>query len=449
MVGPDYSGIAVEAPNMFTEARQTFRDEVAQPARLAAWWRSFEDPALDSLIDRAIAGNLDLQIAEARIREARAARGIVAAEWFPTVDAEGGYLRSRRSENTAAGEQGGGGTTSLWEAGFDASWELDIFGRTGRGVQAADAEIEAAEDSRRDVLVVLLAEVARNYVELRGFQRRIDLAERNAQLQRDTLSLTESRFRGGLTSELDVASASAQWATTQSAIPLLRSGATAAATRIGVLLGVTPESLLRELEQPGPIPTGPSAIDPGTPEAMIFRRPDLRAAERRVAAQSARVGVATADLYPRVFLLGFAGVAAEDFTDLFNASSSVLSFGPSISWRVFDGGRIKSNIEVQDARLEQARLEYRKAVLAALEEVEVALAQHRDDQEAAARLAEAVVANQRRVQLSLTRYERGIGDFLDVIEAQRSLTLSEDELARRRQEVARDLASLYKALGGM
>jgi NodT family efflux transporter outer membrane factor (OMF) lipoprotein len=449
MVGPDYYGISVDAPSEFIEARETYRAAVAEPARLAEWWRTFEDPALDDLVLRAIEDNLDLQLAEARVREARAARGIVASEWLPTVDAEGGFLRSRRSENTAADGPFGGGTSNLWEGGFDASWELDVFGRVGRGVQAADADIEAAEDARRDVLVTLLAEVVRNYVELRGFQRRIELAQRNATLQADTLRLTESRYRGGLTSELDVASAAAQLSTTEAAIPLLRSGSTAAAARLGVLLGVRPEELLAERWSSGSIPTGPAAIDPGAPEAMIFRRPDLRSAERRVAAQSARVGVATADLYPRISLIGFAGIAAEDFTDLFNASSSVLSFGPTISWRVFDGGRIKSDIEVQDARLEQARLDYRQAVLEALEEVEVALAQHRNDQEAGARLAESVRANQRRVELALTRYERGIGDFLDVIEAQRSLTLSEDELARRQQEIAKDVAALYKALGGV
>jgi len=449
MVGPDYFGLPVEAPSGFYEARETFRAAAAEPAQLADWWRSLGDPVLDDLVLRSIDGNLDLQIAESRVREARAARSFVAADWFPTVDAEGSVQRSRRSENTVEGGSFGGGTSNLWEGGFDASWELDVFGRTGRGVQAADADIESAEDTRRDVLVTLLAEVVRNYAELRGFQKRIELAIRNADLQRDTLQLTESRYRGGLTSELDVASAAAQLATTESAIPLLRSGSTAAAARLGVLLGVGPEVILAELSAPGAIPTGPPAIDPGSPEGMIFRRPDLRAAERRVAAQSARVGVVTADLYPRISLIGFAGVAAEDFTDLFNASSSVLSFGPRVSWRIFDGGRIKSNIAVQDARLEQARLAYRLAVLQALEEVEVALAQHRNDQEAGVRLAEAVTANQLRVELALTRYERGIGDFLDVIEAQRSLTLSEDELARRQQEIARDVAALYKALGGL
>ena len=449
MVGPDYLSTPVEVPSEFAEAKATFRAAAAQPAQLEAWWRSFGDPELDALIERAIAGNLDLRVAESRVREARAARGIVASDWYPTVDAEGDFFRSRRSENTAEGQFIDPGPNNLWEAGFDASWEIDVFGRTARGVEAADADIQAAEDARRDVLVSLLAEVVRNYAELRGFQKRVDLARRNAELQRDTLGLTESRFRGGLTSELDVASAAAQLATTESAIPLLEQGQVGAINRLGVLLGRPPEEVIGELSVAGPIPVGPQAIDPGSPETMVFRRPDLRQAEREVAAQSARVGVATADLYPRIFVLGFAGVAAEDFTDMFNASSAVLSFGPSISWRVFDGGRIRSNIEVQDERLEQARLTYRQAVLLALEEVEVALAQLRNDQEAGARLATAVEFNQRRVQLAISRYEKGIGDFLDVLEAQRSLTTSEDELARRQQEIAKDVAALYKALGGV
>lgn len=448
-VGPEYAVGTTELPSSFAEGHETYGGLPASALSLVDWWTALNDPALDALVARAALSNLEIQVAMARVREARAARGEVAAEALPEVDAAGSFSRDRRSENAVQGPfQSDVGPDNLFQAGFDASWELDLFGRVRRGIEAADAEVEGAEEDERDALVSVIAEVVRNYAELRGFQRRLELAVENAALQKDTLGLTRSRFNAGLTSELDVAAAEAQLATTEALIPPLRQGITAATHRLGVLTGRTPEALRAELGQPGPIPVGPTAVDPGLPADLIERRPDLRAAERRVAAASARIGVATADLYPRIQLVGSLGLAAEDFSNLFEGASRTYSFGPNITWAVFSGGRIQSNIDVRTAQFDQERLRYEEAILVALEEVENALAAHRNQQEQSARLVEAVGANRRRVELAQERYERGIGDFLSVIDAQRQRTFVEDQLATSQQATATGYVALYKALGG-
>jgi NodT family efflux transporter outer membrane factor (OMF) lipoprotein len=444
-VGPDFEVPASELPASFVEAPPD-----GTVSDIAVWWRSLNDPVLASLIERAIAANLDVQTAAARVREARAARQVVAADDQPQVDAFGDYRHSRASQNTDQfrEEFDPDPESDLFDAGFDASWELDLFGRVRRGVEAAEADINAAEESLRNTLVAVTAEVGRNYAELRGFQARQLLAQKNADIQRDSVNLTDARFRGGLSSEVDVAGARAQLATTEAAIPTFRRGVIGAMNRIGVLLGVSPETLRSELEPVAPIPTGPSAIDPGTPEELLARRPDIRSNERLLAAASARVGVATADLYPRVFVLGSVGVAASDFSNLFEGASAMYSIGPSVTWAVFDGGRIRGRIAVQDAQLDQAQLAYRQSILAALEDVENSLAAHRLEQERVRTLQAGREASERRVTLTVHRYERGIGDFLGVLDAQRQLTLIEDELARAQQDVTAGLIAVYKSLGG-
>ncbi|MFO0875520.1 MAG: efflux transporter outer membrane subunit [Phycisphaerales bacterium] len=448
-VGPDYATPIVDMPGGFAEARKTFADAPPQAAQLVGWWQTFGDATLEDLVVRAIGSNLDLRIAQQRVFEARGLRRVVAADFYPQISALGSFDRSRQSENVVESPGFDPGPSNVWDGSFDANWELDVFGRTQRAVEAASADIKAAEALQRDTLVTLVAEVARNYAELRGFQRRLELAAQNAAQQRDSVALTDSRYRAGLTSELDVAGARAQLSATEAALPLFRQGIAAASHRLGVLVGEPPEALVDELAVPAPIPVGPSNIDPGPPEELLQRRPDLRRAQELAAAACARIGVATSELYPRFFLLGSVGLAAQDFSDVFESASRTYSFGPSITWKVFDGGRIRGNIAVEDARFEQAQLAYRRTVLTALEEVENALAAHRHDQESERLLADAVESNQLRVALATDRYERGIGDFLSVLDAQRALTIAEDDLARTRQDVAIDLISLYKALGGV
>lgn len=411
------------------------------------------DPLLDSLVDRAVASNLDLKIAASRIREARAQRGVVAAAELPSLGSGGSYTRSRSSENSA-GQQGGAANSQgssgsdLFQAGFDASWELDVFGGVRRSVEAADADVDAAEEARRDVLVSLLGELARNYVDARTFQRRIALADRNIALQQETLDVTVSRFEAGLTSELDVAQARAQLQTRRSQVPPLRVGFAQSLHRLGVLLGREPGWLVAEFERVGPIPVVPPEVPVGVPSDVLRRRPDVRRAERRMASASARVGVATADLFPKFSLTGAFGVQSQRVGDLFDLESRFWSIGPSVRWPLFEGGRIRANIEASGAREEQALLEYSKAVLTSLEEAENALTGYSQEQARRGFLVESVAANRRASELADQLYRAGLKDFLNVLESQRQLYESEDQLAQSDRGVTVGLVTLYKALGG-
>lgn len=467
-VGPNYKRPAVAVPASFAAESSTTQPSVD----LARWWTTFNDPALDALIDRAVASNLDLRLATARLREARALRGVAGADLFPDVNVSGSYTRSRASENAfdfdgAGGGTGGGGNggganpgfgnfavpgeeRDLYQAGFDANWEVDVFGRVRRSVEAANADIGAAVEGRRDALVTLLAEVARNYVEVRGFQRRIDIARANLKTQQDTLELTGARFKAQLISELDVTRADAQVATTAAQIPALEAQRNQAAHRLAVLLGQEPGALLNELfsaAQPT-IPSGPPEVPVGLPSDLLRRRPDVRRAERELAAATARIGVATADLFPRFSLTGSLGLQSEEFNDLASLDSRFFSIGPSVSWPVFDAGRIRSNIRVQDARQEQALVRYEQSVLTALEDVENALVGYGKERQRRTSLQRAVDANRRSVEMATQLYDRGLTDFLDVLEAQRALFASEDALVQSDRTISTNLVALYKALGG-
>lgn len=457
-VGPQYSPPKTEMPGQW--AGQDQGGITAQPVEVVAWWQLMHDPALESLIQRAVQSNYDLRLAQARVREARAQRGVVAADRYPNVDVNGSYSHTRDSANTAFGGVGGAGGTGsggtafrdrefdLYQTGFDASWELDFFGRVRRSVEAAEADIEAANENRRNTLVTLLAEVARNYVDLRGSQRRLAIALNNIESQRQTLELSQARFKAGLVSELDVAEARAQLATTHSQVPLLESSVHQTIHALGLLLGQTPESLLSELSEPVAIPIAPPQLPVGLPSDLLRRRPDVRSAERQLAAATARIGVATADLFPRFSLTGSLGLAAEDFSNLFSASSRTYSIGPSVTWPIFDAGRIRGNIAVQNARQEQALDRYEQSVLQSLTDVENSLVAFWKEQTRRQALSEAVDANRRAVELANELYSRGLGDFLRVLESQRSLYLSEDQLVQSDRDLAANYIAVYKALGG-
>lgn len=455
-VGPDYTPPVPPTPGSFRSiaAGQAGPSRVvAANADLVRWWSSLGDPALDSLVERAIGSNLDVKVAASRIREARAQRGVVASAEVPSVNSSGSYSRSRASEN-ASGPQGGSAATQgstgsdLFQAGFDASWELDVFGGVRRSVQAADADVGAAEESRRDVLVSLLAELARNYVETRAFQRRISLAEGSIALQQETLVLTLARFNAGLTSELDVAQARAQLETRRSQVPPLRVGLAQSVHRLSVLLAQEPGALLAELASIAPIPSAPPEVPVGVPSELLRRRPDVRRAERQMAAASARVGVATAELFPKFSLTGAFGLQSQQFGGLFDANSRFWSIGPSVRWPVFEGGRIRASIEATTAREEQAFLAYSRAVLASLEETENALTGYQQEQARRGFLVESVAASRRAYELADQLYKGGLKDFLNVLESQRQLYEAEDQLAQSDRGVTANLIALYKALGG-
>jgi multidrug efflux system outer membrane protein len=449
MVGPDYAPPALDMPSHWSEAPgQT--DPSPGPSR---WWETFRDPHLDSLVDRAVAANLDVQLAEARVREARANRTIAAAPLFPWIDSSATYSRSQQSvnafENRQFADVGGlARPQSLYQAGFDASWEIDVFGGTRRGMEAAAAELDAQLLERGNVLLTLIAEVARNYVELRGAQRQLDVARQNLALQKDTLDLTRARFQGGLASDLDVSRQEAQVETTAAEIPLVERNYKAAVHRLSVLLAEPPGALADELAATRPIPEAPPALPPGLPSDLLRQRPDVGRAERQLAAATARIGVATADLFPKFSITGAASLESISASDWFTGASKAWSFGPTISWPIFRGGQIVATIEVRNAQEEQALLFYRQTILTALEDVENAIVAYTRERERRASLEQAVAANQRAVDTATQLYTRGLTDFLDVLDAQGNLLRSQTALTLSDTSVSSSLIALHKALGG-
>lgn len=424
---------------------------VISAANLSEWWETFNDPILNSLVSRAIKANPDLRRAQARVREARAQRGVVNADLYPTVNTTGAYTRSRVSKNngdTSQSTSSAGHEQDLFQAGFDASWEIDVFGGVRRDIEAADADLAAAVEDRRQVAVSLLAEVARNYVELRCAQRQIAIAHANLDAQKGTLDLTRTRLQAGMVSDLDVARAEAQVQTTASQIPTLESSTRQSIHSLSILLGQEPTSLAPELVDPQPIPKLPPQVPIGLPSDLLRRRPDVRRAERQLAAATARIGVATADLFPHFSLTGSLGLESSKLKSLPDYDSRYWSIGPSVSWPILDFGRVRNNVAVQNAREEQAVALYEQVVLTSLREVEDALVLFGREQSRRKSLAAAVAANQRAVNLATQLYEQGRADFLTVLDAQRNLFASQDALVLSDRTVSVNLVSLYKALGG-
>jgi NodT family efflux transporter outer membrane factor (OMF) lipoprotein len=456
-VGPNYQKPDLNVRAAWNEAQQSGID--TRSAELIRWWTAFNDPLLNSLVERAVRSNLDLRQAEARIREARASRAVTASGEWPTLDVSGSYSRSRSSSNAFSfSSQGIGGASqfigsatepqNFFKTGFDASWEIDVFGGVRRSVEAADAMVEASVEDRRNVLVTLLGDVAKNYIDLRGFQRRIDVARANLKAQQDTVDLTRVRFQAGLASDLDVAQAEGQLNTTAAQIPPLESSLKQAAYQLDVLLGLQAGALWDELSKETAIPNLPPEVLVGLPSELLRRRPDIRSAERQLAAATAQVGAATADLFPKFSLTGTAGLQSISASDWFTGHSRAWSIGPTISWPVFDAGRIRANIEVRNAQQEQALAQYEKTILTALGDVETSLVNYSREQARYRSLIEAVAANRRAVEMSNELYVKGLVDFLNVLENQRSLYASENDLAQSQATMASNLVALYKALGG-
>ena len=425
----------------------------AQAADVARWWSNFNDPTLDSLVARAIQSNLDLKQAEARLLQARAQRGVVAAGLWPQGNVTGSYRRqgsdSKNVQTTSGGVvRSSGGSHDLFQGGFDASWELDVFGGLRRDVEAANADIRAAVEDRRDVLVTLTSEVALNYIDLRGLQRQIFIAQENLKAQAYSANLTHQRQRGGFVSGLDAANADAQVATTRSQIPILQQQARQTIYNIALLLGLEPAALVGELESTSAIPPTPAAVPIGLPSELLRRRPDIRRAEERLHAATARIGVATADLFPRFTLTGSLNSSGNQARDVPNWNNAFWSIGPGVSWPIFSAGSIRSRIGVSNAVQEQAAITYEQAILIALRDVESALVAYAQEQQHHAALLEAEAANRKALQLSQTLYTQGQTGFLDVLTAERSLYSSQDALAQSERTMATNLVALYKALGG-
>lgn len=446
-VGPNYKRPDLPTPTAWNEAHQSGIETAS--ADLTRWWTEFDDPLLNSLVDRAVRSNLDLRVAQARIREARANRAVVEAGAWPAVGTSGSYTRVRSSENALALTPPGGTLDqNIYEAGFDASWEIDVFGGVRRSVEAADASVEASVEDLRDTLVTLLGDVARNYVDVRGFQRLLSVARTNLKAQQDTLELTQVRFQAGLASDLDVAQAEAQVNSTAALIPVLESSLKRAVYGLDLLLGLQPGMLADELLSDGAIPRLPSKVAVGLPSELLRRRPDIRRAERQLAAATAQIGAAMADLFPKFSLTGAVGLRSISASDWFTRGSRFWSVGPTISWPIFDAGKIRANIEIRNAQQEQALNQYEKTVLAAFGDVESSLVNYSQEQARYGSLVNAVAANRRALEMANELYIRGLNSFLNVLDAQRSLYLTESELAQSEATMASNLVALYKALGG-
>jgi len=501
VTGPDYKKPDVPVPGKWSEALEG--GEKDGSPNLVQWWSAFSDATLESLVTRATQSNLDLRIAESRVREARASLQMTQADLWPQLNTAGSYQRTQSkklpSASGAAGKPGvsatlsqqgvavtalpalgpsvtfmpdlsGGGNSrltvasragasggtaerqgDLFQAGFDASWELDVFGGARRANEAAKADVEAAEENHRSVLITVVAEIARNYFELREAQNRLEIARRNIGILGDSLDLVRSRFEAGLTNELDVKTAEAQLAATRSSVPTMEFAVKQSIHRLGVLLGREPGILQDELSGRGIIPRLPSAppeVLVGLPSELLRRRPDVRYAERLLAGATARIGVATADLFPKFSLTGSFGGSNDTFDGLQLGANHIWSFGPAIRWPIFDAGRIRANIGVHNARQEQALLGYEKAVITSLEDVENALVLYAKEQNRLSDLATAVEASRKALDIANDLYAQGLVNFLNVLDVERSLFAAEDQLVQCKGSVLVDLVSLYKALGG-
>jgi NodT family efflux transporter outer membrane factor (OMF) lipoprotein len=446
-VGPDYHPPKTAPPAEWVSPPDS--GETNLPVADTLWWKSFHDPELDSLVVRAAESNLNLRAAVARVREARAAARMVSAGYGPTINADGSYARERYSANGFPPFPPGVPLDAdIYQAGFDAAWELDVFGGTRRASEAARAELAATEFGRRNLWITIAAEVARNYVAARAFQRRLVVAEANIKAQEEILALTRDRFAKGLTGGLDVEQADALLAGTRSQTPVFETGFRDSVYQLALLLGQPPGALLEELTNAAPIPAASPAVPVGLPSDLLRRRPDVQQAERELAAATARVGAAASDLYPKFSLTGDVGLQSISAGDWFSAGSRFWTAGPAVQWRIFDAGRIRSNIRVQNARVDQALAAYEQALLSAFTDVETALTAYAREQTRRQSLDHAAQANANAVVLVRDLYQHGLSDFLPVLESQRSLFQSQDAQIESARAVASDLIALYKALGG-
>lgn len=434
-VGPDYHKPRHEMPGSYSAATRASGLSDDPSVTLGNWWTVFEDQQLTALVRTAIVSNLDLRLALARVREARAQQGIARSELLPRLGSSGGYSRSRISRRTIVGDQlaqqGRPLENNLFDAGIDMNWELDVFGGTRRTVEASSARLDATVESGHAIMVTMLAEVGLTYVDLRGLQRQLAIAREKLRTRQAAATLAKDRFKSGLAAELDASRAAAEVAEARAQIPPLEEAGERAIHRLDVLLGKNPGELDSFLRDTAPIPSAPPRVPLGLPSDLLRQRPDIRQAERQLAAANAQVGMATADLFPRFYLTGSAGLQGIEATDFLTAGSRYWSLGPRITWPVFSAGAIKQNIRVQDARQEQAALAYEGTVLVALEEMQNVLVAFGQEQERHRALLDAETASRRSLELTTDRHRGGLASLLDVLEAERSLLSAQDDVDRK------------------
>jgi NodT family efflux transporter outer membrane factor (OMF) lipoprotein len=443
-VGPDYVPPEKKPPAAWnSELSGGITGKTEEPQKLAGWWTVLNDPVLTDLIERAVANNPDVRKTRAKIREQRERRNISRAGLFPAIDASGAFSRSSSSEEAGSGKE-----TDFYSAGFDAGWEIDLFGGTRRLVEASTADLEASGEDLRDTLVSLVAEVALNYADVRIFQARMEVIEKNLDIQNETYQLAKLLYQAELANEISVHQARYNLENTRSNIPALRIALEEAMNRLAVLLGENPGAVHAGLKVKKLVPSAGPDIAVGIPADLLRQRPDIRRAERQLAAQTARVGAATADLYPKISLAGSIGFESLTLDNLITPEGRAYSFGPRIKWPVFKAGSIRSNIRAQSALQEQYLIMYETAVLKALEEVENALTAYMEEQNRRRALIDAKEAALQASDLALDSYKAGLTDFTDVLDAQRSLISFEDQIIQSDGRIVSGLIRLYKALGG-
>lgn len=449
-VGPNYQPPALKAPARWTETQEQVK--AAGALEEIAWWKGFGDPMLDSLMADAAKSNLDLEQARARIIQARANVTAAGATLLPAVEASGSVTRTQGGISTTTSSVPSSIATAagtIFQAGFDASWEIDVFGGTRRSIEAAKAKLDASVEDLRDTLLTLMGDVAKNYVELRASQAKREIIRRNVAAQQQTVEVTRERFKLGLTSYLDVAQAEAQKSTTASDLPTIEAFIKQSMHRLGILLGKEPNALKTELAALRPLPKAAGRLSTGLPSELLARRPDLRQAERQLAAASADIGVAAAELYPKFDLTAAIGVQSSTVSKLFNISSGrYWSLVPGVTWNLFDGGKARATVANKRAVFEENLAKYRASFLSALEDVENALAAYYAEQTKRHILADSVRADVEAVVLANERYRRGLTNFLDVLTTEKNLYSAQSSLNQSEANLLTNLISLYKALGG-
>jgi multidrug efflux system outer membrane protein len=444
-VGPDYVRPDVPVDKSFANASLEGYSEQGVEQE---FWKGFGDESLNELVAEARKSNRDLRIAEANLREVRALRRLTGYDRLPTVTASAAYNKSLQSQNQLPGVARDQREFDTYAAGFDAFWELDFFGRVRRSVEAASADVGASEAGLNDAQVSVAAEVAREYFELRGTQKQLEVARQNRDNQQQTYELTVARLDAGRGTELDRARAKAQLDATSALIPALEASVARAVYRLGVLTGQKPTALGDRLGAVQPLPALPALNNVETPDALLRRRPDIRRAERTLAGQTARIGVATADLFPVVTLGGSVGFNAGNAGNFGNRDSQTYSYGPSISWAFLNLGRVRASIQASEARNDAALASYEQTVLRALEETEGALITFNRAQAAKASLNSAAQESKTAAGLARARFDAGVADFLTVLDAERRLLEDQDRLAQGETAAATSLVAVYKALGG-
>ena len=444
-VGPNYHTPEITMPSSYETPMALSEEEEVE---LRSWWTQFDDPMLNVLIHEAISQNLDLKIAVEKINQVRAQYQIKAAELAPKIDMTAEQQRTRISQNLFDAPFLGPPTQSFYRVGFDASWEIDIFGKRRREKESAFYEYEAERENARDVYITLLGEVAQSYIEIRSLQHQIDITKRQIFIQRELLDLTTSLFDAGLSSEIDEKEIQALLEATRATLPPLEITLKQTIHGLATLLGKAPENFEDEFAQAAPIPLSTQEIPLGLPSDLLRRRPDIRQAERLLAAATANVGAAIADLFPRFSLLGNYGFQSNGYGRWIQAQSRSWAIGPSMDWPIFHFGRIRENIKAQNSLQEQALLSYEQTILTALEDVENSLVGYYKEEERRSRLEREVAAKHRAYELKRELYLSGLADFQTFLQADQDLLTSQNDLIASTEKLSTSLVALYKALGG-